>query len=133
MANRLCTECNAVQTGFANSPSGRSVLVTRGDFTYLEATQLDCSTTTRRASETQNGTGSAQGRWLRFVAAGFGCTCTSLTATAGLAGGRHYSAISFYLTAVAILIGAEVNVVIEEALGENKRTDYPGNSIMGGS
>jgi membrane protein len=55
------------------------------------------------------------------------------SATYGSLGAVIVLLFSFYLTAIAILIGGEVNVVIDEALRQNRHTDYSEASIMGGS
>ena len=39
--------------------------------------------------------------------------------------------LSFYITGIAILMGGEVNVVIEEAVVQNSATSHPDDSIMG--
>ncbi len=57
----------------------------------------------------------------------------SYSATYGSLGAVIILLFSFYLTAIAILIGGEVNVVIEEVLGQNRGTGQSEASIMGGS
>jgi membrane protein len=55
----------------------------------------------------------------------------SYSATYGSLGAVIILLISFYLTGIAILIGGEVNVVIEEAVVQNSGTDHPDSRIMG--
>ena len=55
----------------------------------------------------------------------------SYSATYGSLGAAVILLISFYLTGIAILIGGEVNVVIEEAVVQNGGTNHPDDSLMG--
>ena len=50
----------------------------------------------------------------------------SYNATYGSLGAEIILLISFYLTEIATLIGGEVNVVIEEALVQNRETEISG-------
>jgi membrane protein len=57
----------------------------------------------------------------------------SYSATYGSLGAVIILLISFYLTGIAILMGDEVNVVIDEAVLQNRDSQHPEASIMGGS
>ncbi len=57
----------------------------------------------------------------------------SYSATYGSLGAVIILLISFYLTGIAILIGGEVNVVIDEAVVQNSGTNQPDDRIMGPS
>jgi len=57
----------------------------------------------------------------------------SYSAAYGSLGAVIILLISFYLTGIAILMGGEVNVVIEEAEVQNNGTYHPDGSIMGQS
>ena len=55
----------------------------------------------------------------------------SYSATYGSLGAVIILLLSFYITGIAILIGGEVNVVIEEAVVQNSATSHPDDSIVG--